>query len=292
MTSSSSNRSMPWISSFTFSAIIADRRAKATGSGVCFALFHSMLIELWLKYLELKLDVFHLAYNRHRVELETIVEEPPRTEPSNNTLSHHLHRWDSWSKVKQNLSNKNESHSTSPSEQQRRLVFEDVTELFSKEMEDLRCFSSSCRRSTWKSSLTNCTSIFDRSAMLRVLFWSTSMSWESIWNKCVFPLESSWVHRQSFPSVCLHLSQRSSIGLHAVRVFGIQDDEEQRPIVLSSASPSARIDLEFFPVNRLRLIIEPLRLFYHAVSWTLGFHQSNGFGVLDDDSSIDRNFRK
>ena len=67
---------------------------------------------------------------------------------------------------------------------------------------------------------------------------------------------------------------RCSIELQFVRVFGIQRDEQYRPIIIMpmfmSSSPLVHIEFELFSGNqksdyRLQLIVEPIRIIYDAV---------------------------
>lgn len=88
---------------------------------------------------------------------------------------------------------------------------------------------------------------------------------------------------------------RCSIELQFVRVFGVQRDGQYRPIIVMpmfmSSSPLVFIEFELFSGNeksdyRLKLIIEPIRIIYDAVSefQMIDCHSSS---ISANDKSID-----
>ncbi|CAF4025351.1 unnamed protein product [Rotaria magnacalcarata] len=195
-----------------------------------------------IQFLESKLDIFHLAYIRHKVEIECsrftsnmemndIDQEqqmitnqvPLNIAAQNNNTDHHRSRFNSWSKMKTSFGNLTKIHrhmrksTTTNHLREREVLFEDLPNID---------FEIHCSK-------------FD----LNLLSSTTN-------TRCKGDIDS-------------------------VHVFGMDREEEYRPILIrplsSSSSPLVHFEFELFSVNpqadnRFHLTIEPIHFIYDAPS--------------------------
>ncbi|CAF3112482.1 unnamed protein product [Rotaria socialis] len=228
-----------------------------------------------IQFLESKLDIFHLAYIRHKVEIECsrfpsnmemndIDQEqqmitsqvPLNIAVQNNNTDHHRNRFNSWSKMKTSFGNLTKIHqhmrktTTTNNLTEREVLFEDLPNID---------FEIHCSKFDLNllSSTTNARLIPNRTGDEIIAFITITDV------------------RVSMKKMCITSRIECKGDIDSVHVFGMDREEEYRPILIkpssSSSYPLVHFEFELFSVNpqadnRFHLTIEPIHLIYDAPS--------------------------
>ncbi|CAF1623632.1 unnamed protein product [Rotaria magnacalcarata] len=223
-----------------------------------------------IQFLESKLDIFHLAYIRHKVEIECsrftsnmemndIDQEqqmitnqvPLNIAAQNNNTDHHRSRFNSWSKMKTSFVHRHMRKSTTTNHlREREVLFEDLPNID---------FEIHCSKFDLNllSSTTNTRLISNRTG-----------------DEIIASITITDV-RVSMKKMCITSRIECKGDIDSVHVFGMDREEEYRPILIrplsSSSSPLVHFEFELFSVNpqadnRFHLTIEPIHFIYDAPS--------------------------